>query len=230
MRIVMKYTDHYMRLITRALSRQLDADTYVEKHHILPKCLGGTDETANIARLTPEEHFVAHLLLVKMHPVNYSLVHAASMMCAKSTNNSQRSNKLYGWLRRRLQLAAKQRVGEKNGSFGTYWITNGIEARKIKKTDNMPTGFVVGRVIQTNTRCCKCDEDTGSIRSVYCGAHRYEQRIKNLYPDTVLLEFEHDMSVPDMLVKYEWKTEQNIRTYLKKHFPGRSFHKANPKR
>lgn len=226
----MKYADHYMRLITRALNRQLDVDTYIEKHHILPKCLGGTDETANIARLTPEEHFVAHLLLVKMHPVNYSLVHAASMMCAKSTNNSQRSNKLYGWLRRRLQLAAKQRVGEKNGSFGTHWITNGIESRKIKKNESMPIGFVIGRVIRQNTVCCRCHRDTGSIRSNYCDEHRYDQRIRNLYPSIVLLEFEQDMSVPDMLVKYNWKTEQNIRTYLKKHFPGRSFRKLNAKR
>lgn len=40
---------------------------YVEKHHVLPRALGGGDEPVNIIRLTPEDHFFAHLLLAKIH-------------------------------------------------------------------------------------------------------------------------------------------------------------------
>jgi len=39
---------------------------YIEKHHILPKCLGGTNDASNIVRLTAREHFICHLLLVKI--------------------------------------------------------------------------------------------------------------------------------------------------------------------
>lgn len=36
-------------------------------HHIIPKCLNGTDESSNLTRLTAREHYIAHLLLVKIH-------------------------------------------------------------------------------------------------------------------------------------------------------------------
>lgn len=37
-------------------------NTILEKHHILPKSLGGTDESSNIMKLTPRQHILAHLL------------------------------------------------------------------------------------------------------------------------------------------------------------------------
>lgn len=37
-----------------------------ETHHILPKSLGGTDDTDNLVDLTPKEHYIAHRLLVKI--------------------------------------------------------------------------------------------------------------------------------------------------------------------
>lgn len=39
-------------------------------------------------------------------------------------------------------------VGEKNSQYGTIWITNGIETKKIKKDDNIPNGWNRGRKIQ----------------------------------------------------------------------------------
>jgi hypothetical protein len=75
---------------------------YVEKHHIIPKCMGGLDELSNLVALTPEEHFVAHQLLVKMFPDNHKLMYAARMMCSK-TKKHNRQNKLYGWLRKQVK-------------------------------------------------------------------------------------------------------------------------------
>jgi len=37
--------------------------------------------------------------------------------------------------------------GEKNSQYGTMWITNGLENKKIKKTDSIPKGFRKGRQI-----------------------------------------------------------------------------------
>lgn len=39
---------------------------YTEKHHIIPKSLGGDNSKENIVRLTAKEHFVCHRLLCKM--------------------------------------------------------------------------------------------------------------------------------------------------------------------
>jgi hypothetical protein len=36
-------------------------------------------------------------------------------------------------------------AGEKNSQFGTMWITNGVENKKIKKTDPVPEGWCKGR-------------------------------------------------------------------------------------
>lgn len=38
-------------------------------------------------------------------------------------------------------------VGKKNSQFGTRWITNGTENKKIKKVDSIPLGWYTGRVI-----------------------------------------------------------------------------------
>jgi hypothetical protein len=43
------------------------------------------------------------------------------------------------------QSAKGKGQGEKNSQFGTYWITNGVENKKIKKTDTIPLGWYKGR-------------------------------------------------------------------------------------
>lgn len=100
----MNYKTHYDRLITRAQSRLIEG--YVEKHHILPKCLGGTDDLENLVILTAEEHFVAHQLLIKIFPDCHKLVYAARMMCV-STTKQKRNNKLYGWIKKTYSEARK---------------------------------------------------------------------------------------------------------------------------
>lgn len=93
----MNYEKHYNTLIERSKGRILEG--YTERHHIIPKCMGGSNDDSNIAVLTPEEHFVAHQLLVKMFPKNFKLAFALSMMCVASSRH-QRNNKRYGWIRK----------------------------------------------------------------------------------------------------------------------------------
>ena len=93
----MNYKAHYERLIARARKRVLGG--YVERHHVVPRCMGGGDETHNIVALTAEEHYVAHQLLVKINQKHTGLIHAAVFMAKKATGA-----KAYGWLRRRHAL------------------------------------------------------------------------------------------------------------------------------
>jgi hypothetical protein len=93
----MDYQKIYNTLVRRGQNRILEG--YSEKHHIVPRCLGGTDDAPNLVSLTPEEHYLCHLLLVKIHPNNIRLVKAAMFMVA-SNNNVKRNNKAYGWLKR----------------------------------------------------------------------------------------------------------------------------------
>ena len=101
---LMDYAAHYERLIARARGRKLEG--YRERHHVLPRCMGGTDDVENIVELTGEEHYVAHQLLVKMNPGNSKLAYATMAMAKQASGN-----KAFGWLRRR---AAKALIGNKH--------------------------------------------------------------------------------------------------------------------
>ena len=100
----MDYKKIYEQLITKGSNRKCEKDTYYEKHHIIPKCLGGTDADINLVNLTAEEHFVAHQLLAKIYPDNNKLMSALSKMCSSSSKN-KRTNKWYGWIRKRYALS-----------------------------------------------------------------------------------------------------------------------------
>lgn len=65
MYLINKYTRWYNLLIDNAKTRP-SIDGYVERHHIQPRSLGGTDDPINIVSLTAREHFVCHWLLTKM--------------------------------------------------------------------------------------------------------------------------------------------------------------------
>lgn len=100
----MDYAKHYELLIEKANKRKLDANTYTEKHHITPKCLGGTNDKSNIVCLLPEEHYIAHQLLCKMHPYHHGLSYALYKMTL-STKHTKRTNKCYKWVKSKLQEA-----------------------------------------------------------------------------------------------------------------------------
>lgn len=86
----MDYSKIYNNLISKAKNRKLDC--YTESHHIIPLCIGGSDTKENLVDLTPEEHYIAHQLLVKIYPDNHKLIFAANMMCVYSEDNIERKN------------------------------------------------------------------------------------------------------------------------------------------
>lgn len=59
-----KYSVWYWNIIEHAKTRSLIG--YTEQHHILPRSLGGTDDSENLVHLTAREHFIVHWLLTKM--------------------------------------------------------------------------------------------------------------------------------------------------------------------
>ena len=58
-----KYKTWHDNIIANGKNRVLDC--YKEKHHILPRCLGGKDNKENLVELTAKEHFMVHMLLCK---------------------------------------------------------------------------------------------------------------------------------------------------------------------
>ena len=166
----MNYLAHYTRLITRARDRVLSSHT--ESHHIIPRCIGGTDEKTNLVDLTPEEHYTAHQLLVKIYPDNRELIHAAVMMTVEGKNHNRSKNKLYGWLRRKhSESISIRQAGTRNSQYGKFWIYN-LSTKEVKRTTftDIPAGWVRGKT--PNSLCEVCGKDTGTKQRRFCNNHR----------------------------------------------------------
>jgi len=110
----MNYLKIYSDLCVRRELNPHPSNVYTEKHRILPGCMGGKYEDGNVVRLSPEEHLLAHELLIKIHPTEKNLVFAVGYMLRKVNGNK---NKTYGYLRRQLA----KRISEINtGSTRTF--------------------------------------------------------------------------------------------------------------
>jgi len=99
----MNYLKIYNQLITKRVSEPYPKDTPGgrEKHHILPKSMGGKNIKSNLVYLSTREHFVAHMLLAKIYP-DSGMPHAAWLMaCFLRGRGMVRINsRTYGTLRK----------------------------------------------------------------------------------------------------------------------------------
>jgi hypothetical protein len=63
----MDYKNIYTQFINDRRVKEKSLTGYTEKHHILPRSLGGDNSPENLIRLTAEDHTHAHLLLAKIY-------------------------------------------------------------------------------------------------------------------------------------------------------------------
>ena len=83
-----KYTKYYNQLVESRKLMNRKFQTGFEKHHIIPKSLGGNDTKSNLVVFTPREHCLAHLLLAKM----FSGTSKAKMIMALNALMKLRNN------------------------------------------------------------------------------------------------------------------------------------------
>jgi hypothetical protein len=81
----MNYQRIHDAIINRARNRTLTG--YVEKHHVIPRCLEGSNDISNIVELTAREHFIVHKLLCEIYPNEPKLVYAYWMMSRNVSNS-----------------------------------------------------------------------------------------------------------------------------------------------
>ena len=95
----MDYQRIYNQIIDQAKkeNRVYGAGIYYERHHIVPKCMGGEGRVEqwkthpNIAVLTAREHFICHRLLCRIYPENKKLSHAFWFMSKQKSKNQERN-------------------------------------------------------------------------------------------------------------------------------------------
>ena len=81
MEIEGKTYEEFIQDIINGRGRFACGDEYCERHHIIPKCMGGTNDKGNLIDLYAREHFIAHKLLALENPDNVKLQYAWWCMC-----------------------------------------------------------------------------------------------------------------------------------------------------
>jgi hypothetical protein len=188
----MNYMKHYNALIAKAKDASLlknPKEEYCEKHHILPVCLGGSNDSSNLINLTAKQHYIAHALLWKAQAPGTAaagkLAAAFRMMSVKGVGQADREKKITS----RLYEAAKKdfskhmsvnQTGELNSQHGTCWAytfddidPNGTLVNRKFPAGAIPEGWFAGRQL-TSFRICKgefCNKvlTNKSRLAKYCG-------------------------------------------------------------
>lgn len=75
--------EEFIQNILETRGRFECGDEYHERHHIIAKCMGGTDDKENLIDLFAREHFEAHRLLALENPDNDKLIYAWHMMAVR---------------------------------------------------------------------------------------------------------------------------------------------------
>lgn len=112
----MNYRRIHDAIIDRARNRTLQG--YRERHHVIPRCLGGSNDKLNLVELTAREHFIVHKLLCEIYLNEPKLIYAYWMM-SRSISNSKYireysvSSKDYERSRRLFSdISSKQQLGK----------------------------------------------------------------------------------------------------------------------
>ena len=102
----------YNELILTRQRNPLPEGTVTEEHHIWPTSCGGPDEDWNKVRLTPEEHFKAHKLLLDLYtdPKHRDAMRAAIWLMAHTRDGVKLSPEEYGELKRNFVKRLKERA------------------------------------------------------------------------------------------------------------------------
>ena len=193
-----KYYTYYFNIVNSAKSRTNLPNTYLEKHHIIPKSFfkdytttgwldGNSNAIDNLVSLTAKEHFVCHLLLVKITTgqANIKMTHAAWCMCIrKSSCKNKRTYKItsrvYSALRKKhasiLSATAGpshphtgRKTGRTSADFTPEWKANISQAKQGKTSGAKNPMF--GRTHSTESRAklsasrkAKANDPTWNIR------------------------------------------------------------------
>lgn len=164
------YKERYNKLIYHY--KNTITEGYVEKHHIVPKCLGGTDDIDNLVALPPKAHFICHYLLHKMHPDNNSLAYAFSMM---SVNNPYQNRKNTGRL---YELSKVARSNAMKGVPRPEWVKEKLRKPKQNKENYKGKKSVSHRENISKALKGKPKSNKHVIKLVQSNKPHYERRKK----------------------------------------------------
>ena len=181
----MNYTLIYNALVSRASAREESKD--YEKHHIVPRCMGGSNDSDNLCNLTPREHFIAHQLLTKMYPDNNDLAYAVLMM---TTGYEGRiNNRLFEWHRRNLRRPRDPALVKRTADA----------IRGVPKTRKAVNANAVAQLKSNDSRRAKLKEYT-----------KTDEHKKNIQATQATPEYKNQIQVARALFYYVYQSEYYV--------------------
>lgn len=105
----MDYKRVYAEFIKDRRAKEPALVGYVERHHIVPRRLGGTEDVSNLIDLTAGDHFFAHLLLARIYGGRAWV--PVVLWCGGQKGNwrAGKSRRNYEWL---AQVASRHAGGQ----------------------------------------------------------------------------------------------------------------------
>lgn len=169
-----RYTKWYISIINKAINRtdyqlslyrrKLTAKEqfgYTECHHILPNCFCSSKQKTdiyNLIHLTAKEHYICHLLLCEMFEGNkkYKMYSSFVMMnyglaATQISANSYSLRRKYAALAMSFYFKGKPKTVAARKKLSEYgkerlWVTDGVISKRIRKGEDLPSGFSLGRL------------------------------------------------------------------------------------
>lgn len=100
---------------------------YKERHHITPRCCGGTDDEDNLIDLYAREHFIAHKLLYLENSSNPDICNAYHCL-AHVKNNLMESREITPEEYEEAKIAASVWAKTQKVNLGKFKYTNGTDS------------------------------------------------------------------------------------------------------
>ena len=128
----MNYQKVYDQLVQK--NHVFSEGEYFETHHKVPVSLGGTDDASNLVNLTAREHYIAHLLLVKISYQTNDIQAYKKMLYAfncmkwgrcKGKRTFKFNSRLYQLMKERYSMLRSQMMRTShNPSLGKRWVSD----------------------------------------------------------------------------------------------------------
>lgn len=165
-----KYTRWYYQIINSAIERKTVSNP--DRHHIIPKCMGGSNHADNLVNLTAREHFICHRLLIKMVDAKFKskMIYAAWQQSRSAKFKGARiTSRTFAKLREEMSEAYK---GRKRMPFTEEWRTKMSDSKKGEKNSMFGRNHSVESIKQiSNNRKGKC---TGEDNPFFKKNHSFD--------------------------------------------------------
>ena len=202
-----RYTNLYYRIIVAAQNRGHIKEAYdgYQRHHIIPRCMNGSDEPSNLVYLTYKEHRVCHRLLIRMTVGNmrWKMKHAYKLFNKKyDISGSPYFTPMNSEMAVKGAATRKSKGSYKTGKDNNFASPEIIALVKQRMRNNNPMKDPIQktRMLENNPNCTKVTVENISFNSLTQAANHYKTT-RHIIKKSLL----HNISVNEAKERFQRK-------------------------